>query len=118
MKNKILGLTLLCSMALSMGMDNSKAAAEGTPILVDGKSVPSIQVNQEGRISVAPIFFQRIGVSVDWNPENSTYLLKEGDVELTIFPEDSSSGYIPLRHTVEHLGMEITYDASTSSVHI
>ncbi|WP_134701900.1 cell wall hydrolase [Ammoniphilus sp. YIM 78166] len=119
MRSRWLCLIYLCSIVISMGISNSQASAKGTTILVDGKSVPSIQVNQEGRISVSPVFFQRIGVSVDWSSKDLTFQLKEGEVELTILPGDiSSEGYIPLRYVAEQLGMEVTYDAPTSSVHI
>ncbi|MEW9668601.1 cell wall hydrolase [Ammoniphilus sp. 3BR4] len=116
MLKRILSLTLLCSLMFTA--TNSLASEKDTPILVDGQPIQTASLNSEGRVMVPPAFFQRIGVSVGWNAQKNSYILNKQDIHLALRESEGKTSFIPLRYAAENLGMEVSYDALSSTVNI
>ncbi len=134
----LLVVILMAGMLSGFSMASSE---EAVTIWLDGKKVEftDSQPIHTGTRVLVPVrgFFERIGVTVDWNNSDKLVVVKDDEQEImlevgntavlnngavnyldcSVINRDGRT-YIPLRYVSESFGYNVQWDSKTKSVHI
>ncbi|WP_219723293.1 cell wall hydrolase [Bacillus sp. Marseille-P3661] len=139
---KVLLSTLVTVSTLTAGVSQTSAESNFT-VKVNNEIISTPYINQDGKLLVPAVFFRNMDIKVEWDTENQAVLLNNKDTQLSLpsgtnlayYSSSSNSElskdvlpttttnkldgtYIPLRYTVEKLGMGVSYQKNTSIVSI
>ncbi len=134
----LLVIVVMTGMLSGFGMASSE---EAVTILLDGKKVEftDAQPVHTGTRVLVPVrgFFERIGVTVDWNSGDKVVIVKDDEQEIMLEAGNTAvlnngavhyldcsvairdgRAYIPLRYVSESFGYDVQWNSKTKSVHI
>jgi spore germination cell wall hydrolase CwlJ-like protein len=117
------------------------AAKPGIAIQIDGKTFRTTYENQNGSTMVPAAFLRHAGTSVTWDQTYQAVRLSKGSKKISLPSETkeayhwtgtewvrkplatktvnvSNATYVPLRYSLEQLGMKVSYNAKTSTIYV
>ncbi len=140
---KKLTTLILITAILTIMLGNSSRAAseENVTVYLDGKKVSftDVQPINAGSRILVPVrgFFEKIGVTVDWNAGDQIVIIKDGSREIMLevgnkavlnngaveyldcnVTNRDSRTFIPLRYVSERFGYNVAWNGKTKSVYI